>query len=208
MSIENLTVVVPFWNGQATIGRLLESLPPDLPVVIVDDHSDTHPDVNGHNNVRTIRPQAKGFFAGAVNAGLLACKTDVLVLNQDIWFTNDQWLDKLADLRRTYAIFGDGVSQHPAWPKGYVQGTFMFLRRDAISVVGGLNDVEYPLWGATCEWQLRACRAGFKSHVSRIWRKWMGHEGRHDDGDRRVQTGRRQRYGSQHNQDALIFMTL
>src|SRR6185503_20549111 len=49
------------------------------------------------------------------------------------------------------------------WPKGYVQGTFMFMRRDALEKIGGLNAVDYPLWGATAEWQLRACRAGFEA---------------------------------------------
>ena len=198
MGNENLTVVVPFWNGHSTIGRLLDTLPAGLPVVIVDDHSDQAlrlGDLPDRPGVRIVRPQAKGWFAGAVNAGLETTDTDVLVLNQDVWFRNDEWLPRLLALRADYGLIGDGVLKHPAWPKGYVQGTFMFMRRDAISDVGGLDVAEYPLWGGTCEWQLRACRKGYRVHVSHDWRRWMGHEGRHGDSGHRAQAGRRPRYG-------------
>lgn len=195
MPIENLTAIVPFWNGHAVLPRLLDTLPPGLPVVVVDDHSDQPPDVTAWPGVRVIRPEAKGFFAGAVNVGLAACQTDVLVLNQDLWLTGNRWLSRVAELRQVYATFGDGVLGHPAWPAGYVQGTFMFMRRDAIERVGGLNDEEYPLWGCTAEWQLRACRCGFRAKVDRQWRRWMGHEGRHDEGGRAA-AGRRPRYGA------------
>ncbi|NIV40115.1 MAG: hypothetical protein GWN58_65140, partial [Anaerolineae bacterium] len=55
---DSLAVVVPFWNGQDTIGRLLQSLPPGLPVVIVDDHSDRTlrlGDLPDRPNVRILR---------------------------------------------------------------------------------------------------------------------------------------------------------
>ena len=194
MPIENLTVVVPFWNGHETLGRLLDSLPAGLPVLVVDDQSDESPDVNGRAGVRVIRPKAKGFFSGAVNAGLKGCRTDVLVLNQDLWFTSDGWLDRVAEMRDRVAFFGDGVMAHPAWKKGYVQGTFMFMRRDMIGRAGMLNAEEYPLWGATAEYQLRACRHGFQAQADRDWRRWYGHEGRHGEGGKPV-VGRRPRFG-------------
>ena len=198
MGNENLAVVVPFWNGQQTIGRLLDTLPAGLPVVIVDDHSDDAVrlgDLPEREGLRIIRPEAKGWFAGAVNAGLEATDTDVLVLNQDVWFRNDDWLPRLLSLRSKYGLIGDAVLKHPAWPKGYVQGTFMFMRRDAIDEVGGLDVVEYPLWGGTCEWQLRACRHGYRVHGSHNWRRWMGHEGRHGDNGSGTRAGRRPRFG-------------
>ena len=160
--MESLTVVVPFWNGHATIERLLESLPDALPVVVVDDQSDS-PYRSKRENVTVIRPAAKGYFAGAVNAGLSACGGDALVVNQDAWLEGSAWLDLLAEEHEKHALIGHGVMAHPAWPKGYVQGTFMFLRRDAISKVGGLNARDYPLWGCTAEWQVRAARAGFRA---------------------------------------------
>ena len=160
--MENLTAIIPFWNGQATIDRLLDSLPSDLPVIIVDDRSD-EPYQTERENVRVIRLPEKGFFSGAVNAGVDSAQTDVLILNQDAYFHNHDWMDLIAKNRQEFAIVGDGVFGHPAWPKGYIQGTFMFIRRDAWTKTGGFNVEDYPLWGATAEWQLRACRQGFRA---------------------------------------------
>jgi GT2 family glycosyltransferase len=160
--LDNLTAIIPFRNGHTTIERLLDSIPPTLPIIVVDDQSD-EPYHSVRPNVTVIRPDARGYFSGAVNAGLDACQTDVLVLNQDVVLSGTAWLDMLAEKRSTYAVIGDGVFSHPAWPQGYVQGTFMFMRRDAVAAVGGLNAEEYPLWGSTAEWQLRACRQGFEA---------------------------------------------
>lgn len=182
----SLTIVIPFWNGHKHIDKLLKSLPGQLSVIVVDDQSDT---LYKNDNAHVIRPSKRGYFSGAVNAGIQACNTDVLVLNQDIWFTSNQWLDELAKLKTEYALIGDGVMGHPAHQGGYVQGTFMFMRRDAIDKVGLLNEQEYPLWGATCEWQIRACRAGFKVQPSHIWRQWFQHSGRHGGNGRQQQFG-------------------
>lgn len=157
-----LTIVIPYHNGGATLGRLLDSLPESIPVVVVDDHSDVPLQLQ-RDNVTVIRPEKRGYFSGAVNAGIEAAQTDVLVLNQDVWLEGHAWLAFVLNAQEGYAIAGDGVMGHPAWPKGYVQGTFMYLSREAINKVGLLNGRDYPLWGATAEWQLRACRAGFKA---------------------------------------------
>lgn len=170
--MENLTVVIPYWNGRDTIGRLLGSLPDGLPVIIVDDQSDEPLHLN-KSGVRVMRLNERGYFSGAVNAGVDACETDVLVLNQDVWFEGERWLSQLAEMRH-HAIAGDGVNGHPAWPAGYVHGTFMYLRRDVWKQVGPLDAIEYPLWGATCEWQLRAVRAGYSFCVYDV--EGMGHD--------------------------------
>lgn len=171
--MNNLTVVIPFRNGQATIERLLDSLGESVPVLIVDDLSDT-PYETSRANVRVVRARERGYFSGAVNIGIDATRGDVLVLNQDVWLTGN-WHADVADWQaHEYAIAGDGVFGHPAWRKGYVQGTCMFLSRAAIDKVGALNAVDYPLWGATCEWQLRACRLGFQAHP--VKSDWLHHE--------------------------------
>lgn len=157
-----LTAVVPFYNGHATLGNLLNSLPRWLPVIVVDDHSNEALSVNGRANVRVIRPPKKGYFSGAVNAGIEACDTDVLVLNQDAWLEGRHWQDLVMGWQADgVGTGGDGVMNHPAWPEGYVQGTFMYMSRKAINEAGPLNTRDYPLWGATAEWQLRVCRKGF-----------------------------------------------
>jgi GT2 family glycosyltransferase len=132
-------------------------------------------------NTRVVNLKQRGYFAGAVNVGIGQCTTDVLVLNQDIWFTDDKWAEAIERNRAEYAMIGDGVFGHPAWPNGYVQGTFMFMRRDAIAKIGGLDAATWPLWGATADWQARACRAGFKA-LPVTGHKWFQHERR--DGER------------------------
>jgi len=172
----NLTVVIPFFNGHKTIHRLLVSLPPRLSVIIVDDLSDNPlEDITG---VEIVRPKTKGYFTGAVNRGIEACDTDVLILNQDIWFNGEDWLKELEALSESYDVIGDPVAGHPAWAEGYIQGTFMYISRACINRTGLLNERDYPLWGSTCEYQLRACRKNFKAHPWPGIKGWMGHEER------------------------------
>lgn len=160
--MDNLTVVIPFFNGHSTIHQLLDGISEGMPVVVVDDHSE-RPFSSERPNVTVLRPPQKGYFSGAVNAGIRATQTDVLVLNQDIVLEGVAWLDLLSENRGRYGVIGEGVFNHPAWPLGYVQGTFMYMSREAINAVGGFRADEYPLWGSTCEWQLRICRKGFEA---------------------------------------------
>lgn len=155
--------MVPFWNGHQHIERLLAGLPEGLPVVVVDDQSDEPLQQPERAGTRVVRLPRRGYFAGAVNAGMDACAGDALVLNQDAALSGDVWLSLLAEKRKRYALIGEGVLRHLAWRKGYVHGTFMFIRRDAWDEVGPLNRTDYPLWGCTCEWQLRACRKGYEA---------------------------------------------
>ena len=133
--IENLTIIVPYRNDPAGLMRLLRTLPAGLPVIVVDDMSDDFPDGEWGKRTVLIHLRERGYFSGAVNAGIQAAgTTDVLVLNQDLWFTDVRLFDVIAGNRRQYALIGDGVFGHPAWPCGYIQGTAMFLRRDAIEI--------------------------------------------------------------------------
>ena len=185
--MENLCIVVPFWNGHATIERLLDSLPDSLPVIITDDVSD-EPYKTERESVHVIRLPEKRYFSGAVNMGVGAAQGDVLILNQDAYFASDDWMDIIAKNRQEFAIVGDGVFGHPAWLNGYIQGTFMFIRRDAWEKTGEFNEEDYPLWGSTCEWQLRACRQGFKALPLRSIPGFM-----HRDN---AQSGRSYRFGN------------
>ena len=164
--IENLCAVIPYRDNRVGLERLIGSLPAWLPFVVVDDCSEIAPPtqlIKAHGG-RLVTMAARGYFSGAVNAGLVSTDRDVLVLNQDVTLASGDWWAALNALRQQHAIIGDGVMKHPAWPKGYVQGTFMFLRRDAIDAVGLLDEAHWPLWGATAEWQLRACRRGFSAY--------------------------------------------
>ena len=169
--MENLTIVIPFWDGHKTINRLLDSIPNGIPVIVINDYGSKLPFTN-RKNTRILSLQESGYFSGACNAGFKACNTDVLVLNQDVWFADThkygkhhsfKIIDEIRAGVHDLGTYGHGVMAHPAWPGGYVQGTFMFMTRPALRAVGGFNEVDYPLWGATAEWQLRACRKGFRA---------------------------------------------
>ncbi len=161
--IDNLTIVIPFFNGHDTIDHLLSSLPADIPILIIDDISDLPYRVQW-DGTRIIRLDEKGYFAGAVNRGIQECETDILVLNQDTWFDDYAFFDTIEYLRKEYAFFGERIrGNHPAFGDlGYVHGTCMFIRRDAIRVVGLLDQKNYPLWGNTAEYQWRVARKDFK----------------------------------------------
>lgn len=159
--MDNLTAVVTFRNGHSTIEHTLDSLPADLPIVVVDDLSDI-PYQTSRPNVRVVRMAERGYPAGACNTGMQECATDVLLLGQDNVLTGEAWKALVAQ-RETFGVVGDAVMGHPAFPKGYVQATWMLMRRDAINKVGLFNAKDYPAWGCTSEWQLRACRQGFKA---------------------------------------------
>jgi len=156
-----LTIIIPFWHGHKTLPVLLDSIPHYQPVIVVNDYESKTPYTGRWPNVRVINLEARGYFSGACNAGFDACGTDVLILNQDGKLRNG-WQSTL-DKAGEYGLIGDGVMGHPAWPNGYIQGTYMFIRRDVLEAVGGFDVKLYPLWGATAEYQLRACRAGFKA---------------------------------------------
>lgn len=159
----SLAIIIPFYNGHETIGQVVDSIPPELPIIIVDDKSD-EPLKLHKPNVRIFEIPEKGYFTGAVNYGIEQCDTDVLILNQDVVFTGQRWLNFIDEHRQTYGMIGEGIQgTHPAYPQGYIHGTFMFVRRDVIDQVGLMDADMYPLWGSTCEWQLRTCRQGFKA---------------------------------------------
>jgi glycosyltransferase involved in cell wall biosynthesis len=165
----NLTVIVPYWNGESGINRLVESIPANVPVVIIDDHSDVPLQRNifpSERDVTVVRPQVKGYFTGAVNVGLQLTRTDVLILNQDSWLEGAAALDTIYQHRGRYALIGERIKgHHPAWPDGYIHGTFMFIRRDAIDDVGYMDAKHFPLWGSTADYQCRLARRGYDALV-------------------------------------------
>lgn len=155
-------VIVPYYNGQQHINKLLASIPEAIRVIIVDDLSQGHIPPLDRPNTEVIYMTEKGYFTGAANRGIEASNNDVLILNQDTYFTGNKWLNFIEQHKETYALFGEAAGTHPAWPKRYVHGTFMYIRRDLIDIIGLMNAEYYPHWGSTAEYQLRAARKGFR----------------------------------------------
>lgn len=162
--MNNLTIVVPFFNGHEYMTDLLAGIPSDIPVLFVDDQSEVPLVAPKVMNVNVVRPEKKLYFTGAVNYALERTYTDILVLNQDVRLVGTEWLDLLENLRSTYAYIGERIrGSHPAFPNGYIHGVFQFMRRDAINAVGLMDEANYPLWGASALWQWQICRKGFRA---------------------------------------------
>lgn len=166
-----IEVLVPYRDGGKTIGRLVESIPWSIPITLWDDQSDNANAEEGVRlaqsfpNVRFVKGKERRYFTGIVNDGFAAIdrKRDVLVLNQDTYFENRDWLHFLEDKRSRYGMIGERIQgRHPAFPLGYMHGTFMFVRADVIASIGFMDDVYYPLWGSTAAYQWKASRAGFE----------------------------------------------
>lgn len=164
--IDNLDIIIPFWNGNETIQVLLSSIPNGYKIYLIKDFGSEEP-LFSNDYVQVVFLNKRGYFAGACNAGMRESSKDVLVLNQDSLLF-DGWQNVIEKNKSSFDMIGDGVFGNQAWPKGYIQGTFMYISRRGINSVGFLNEKLYPLWGCTCEYQLRLCRAGFSALPTRI----------------------------------------
>jgi glycosyltransferase involved in cell wall biosynthesis len=51
----------------------------------------------------------------------------------------------------------------------------MYMRRDALDAVGLFDEVHWPLWGCTAEWQIRAARKGFAALPLHDNGEWWKH---------------------------------
>ena len=156
--MRELTIIIPYYNGKAYIQNLLNTIPNNIPIIIIDDLSDEPLKIK-HPNTTVYRLKEKGYFTGACNWGIQQCDTDVLILNQDT-VLEDGWQTVI---NHEYALIGESIKgKHPLFPNQYIHGVFMWIRRDLIHAIGLMNQELYPLWGSTAEYQLRASRAGFK----------------------------------------------
>ncbi len=171
-------VILPYYNGARYLRTLLETLPPDLDVLIVDDQSPEPLPWIERPRTAIAHMAVRGYWAGACSYGASLCPgRDLLFLNQDVRFTGPGWQNTLANLVDSgVAITGNWVRGHPAWPKGYVDGVFMYVRRDAWDAVGGMDAVNYPMWGSSCLLQTMACRLGYRAAPFPELSRWLVHE--------------------------------
>ena len=98
----DITIVIPFCDGHSTLKSLLNTIPSEFPVILVDDQSDKPP-ITNRKNTNAFKLPKKGYFSGAVNFGIRQCNTDVLVLNQDVAFKSRRAFDLVLRNREEYA---------------------------------------------------------------------------------------------------------
>jgi GT2 family glycosyltransferase len=97
---ENVSVVVPVWNGRAMVERLMGSLLaqtyPVAGILVIDNGSvDGAPEAAERLGARVIRMGRNTGFSRAVNRGIQECATDRLALvNSDVELAPD-WLERL-----------------------------------------------------------------------------------------------------------------
>ncbi len=170
-------VIIPYHNGAEWILNLLRTLPANLEVLVVDDQSEQPMPRVDRKRTEVVRTPKRSYWAGACNYGAsLKPGRDLLFLNQDVHFTGDGWRNTLASIvDGGAAITGNWVKGHPCWPMGYVDGVFMYVRRDAWDAAGGMDAVHYPMWGSSCLLQTQACRKGFKAAPFPHLDKWLVH---------------------------------
>jgi hypothetical protein len=134
-------------------------------------------------------------YPRAVNQGMLYAlerQADyVLVMNNDMEFTDGHWLSKLIELAEENTTFGiigpkllskDGKSTATAWlfrrpftyvaitpdqsdrilEADYVQGSALLIRREVIQRIGFFDEAYYPTLIDDIDYCVRAKRAGFK----------------------------------------------
>jgi GT2 family glycosyltransferase len=113
MNASAVTIVIPVWNGRALLERLLEKLRqqtyPIAEVLAVDNGStDGAPDAAERSGARVLRMGSNLGFSRAVNAGIDACRTELVALvNSDV-DPDPRWLGCLVKGLQSGAWFATG----------------------------------------------------------------------------------------------------
>ena len=133
-SPDDISIIVPVWNGRALVERLLTSLRAQthaaIEILIVDNGSeDGAPEAAEQLGARVIRMGSNTGFARAVNRGIQECKTEWLaIINSDVELAPD-WLECLLEAARLAgAWFATGRILSTPDP-GRIDGTYDALCR-------------------------------------------------------------------------------
>lgn len=138
---ENLTIIVPTRNEANNIETFLASLPPQIPLIIVDDSTDETPQlIKQYGRAHTIILHQPSTIAEARQIGAEAAKTEwLLFTDADVIFAPDYFdnlnLDTTAD-----AIYGPKLSQddYAAYYRWFSRG-MQFSHRLGIPAASGSN---------------------------------------------------------------------
>lgn len=116
--LASASIVIPNYNGSGMIGECLASLPPGLPVVVVDDAStddSLHVIRERFPDVMVIARRENGGFSKAMNDGIRAASGDlVIAMNNDVE-TPRGFLDSILPLFDDEDVFA--VSPRVVLPK-------------------------------------------------------------------------------------------
>jgi glycosyltransferase involved in cell wall biosynthesis len=123
----SVSVIIPAYNAERTLGRVLEALARQVPrpeeVLVVDDAStDRTADVAREGGARVIRTEGNGFAGGARNRGWEASSGDIVVFLDADAVPAPDWSARLAEAIREFpgAIVGSARTFHARTPWGWV----------------------------------------------------------------------------------------
>ncbi len=153
-----LTIILPTQNEARNIGSFLASLPPDLPLIVVDDSNDETPQlINRLRPYRTRVLRQRSTISQARQIGAAAATTPwFLFTDADVSFAPDYFNLLPAYLNgETAVLYGPKLSQGP-FPHYYrwftrgqkladfcgipaASGSNLLIRRDAFRAVGGFD---------------------------------------------------------------------
>jgi len=190
MDLTDLTLIVPTKNEAHNIHRFLETIPPELPVLIVDASSDGTDDIvrrHGRPRVRILHDG--GNIAAARQLGAENAQTEwLLFTDADVRFAADYFrtLAALQPDRRWGGIAGAKLSKdrHQAYYRIFslgmrllcalgipsASGSNMLVRRQALLAVGGFdrrlscNEDSELMWRIRRHGHRVVYRGGLKVH--------------------------------------------
>jgi GT2 family glycosyltransferase len=131
---DEVSVIVPVWNGRAMVERLIGSLReqtyPIAEILIVDNGSeDGAPEAAEKLSARVIRMGSNTGFSRAVNRGIKECTTDWLaIVNSDVTLAPD-WLERLIAAARQPGVWFAAGKILNASRRELIDGTYDALCR-------------------------------------------------------------------------------
>jgi GT2 family glycosyltransferase len=150
---DDVSIIVPVWNGRAMVERLLVCLRaqthPAAEILIVDNGSgDGAPEAAERLGARVIRMGSNTGFSRAVNRGIKECTTEWLaVVNSDVEPAPD-WLERLIEAARqpgTWLAAGKILS---ASRRDHIDGTYDALCRGGCAWRVGHGRADGPEFSA------------------------------------------------------------
>ena len=141
-----VTAIIPAFGRELetrrAVGRLRGQSSPPAEIIVVDDGSAT-PFVP-MADARVVRHDSNLGFASAVNTGLRAAQTGlVVIVNNDVTLSED-WLERLEPVISTQQVdFACGKLYRP---DGLIDGTFDLLSRGGLAWRAGAGRADGPLW--------------------------------------------------------------
>jgi GT2 family glycosyltransferase len=133
---DDVSIIVPVWNGRAMVERLLVCLRaqthPIAEILVVDNGSeDGAPEAAERQGARVIRMGSNTGFSRAVNRGIKECATEWLaIVNSDVEPAPD-WLERLMDAARPQGVWFAAGKLLSLTQRDLIDGTYDALCRGA-----------------------------------------------------------------------------